>query len=59
MDPVKAKMFAEIAHAGQTYNDEVPYTYHLEKVVEVLGRFGITDPIMVCAAYLHELGFVF
>ena len=53
-DPVRAKMFAEIAHAGQTYNSEVPYTYHLECVVAVLGRFGLTDPVMTCAGYLHD-----
>ncbi len=54
-DPVKARMFAEIAHSGQTYNDEVPYTFHLESVVNVLARFGFTDPVFVCAAWLHDV----
>jgi (p)ppGpp synthase/HD superfamily hydrolase len=54
-DIVKAKYFAEIAHAGQTYNDEVPYTVHLEQVVQTLDRFGIRDPSMVCAAWLHDV----
>ena len=47
-------MFAKIAHAGQTYNDEVPYDFHLEGVVNVLARFGVTDSGMVCAAWLHD-----
>ena len=34
-DPIRAKYFAEIAHAGQVYNDEVPYTFHLESVDNV------------------------
>lgn len=54
-DPTRARYFAEIKHSGQTYNDEVPYTYHLDSVVEVLKRFGFTDPVMVCAAYLHDV----
>lgn len=53
-DPIKAKMFAEIAHAGQTYNDEVPYSHHVECVVDVLARFGFTDVEMRCAGYLHD-----
>lgn len=53
-DPFKAMMFAQIAHAGQTYNEEVPYTFHLQSVVNVLERFGITEPIFICAAWLHD-----
>lgn len=53
-NPIKAMMFAQIAHSGQTYNDEVPYTFHLQAVVNVLERFGITDPIFICAAWLHD-----
>lgn len=53
-DPIRAKYFAEIAHAGQTYNDEVPYTFHLESVVRVLERFGLTSPEMLCAGWLHD-----
>jgi guanosine-3',5'-bis(diphosphate) 3'-pyrophosphohydrolase len=53
-DTIRAKMFAEIAHAGQVYNCEVPYTFHLENVVEVLKRFQLTDPVMICAGYLHD-----
>lgn len=53
-DPFRAKMFAEIAHAGQVYNSEVPYTFHLEQVVEILKQHGLTDPVMLCAGYLHD-----
>ena len=49
-NPANAKMFFELAHAGQRYNDEVPYTTHTEMVVQVLARFGFTDAVMVCAA---------
>lgn len=54
-DVVKAKYFAEIAHAGQTYNDEVPYTVHLEQVVQTLDRFGVRGNVMICAAWLHDV----
>lgn len=54
-DPTKAMMFAQIAHSGQTYNDDVPYTFHLQSVVQVLERFGITNPVFICAAWLHDV----
>lgn len=47
-------MFAEAAHAGQLYAEEVTYTHHLECVVEVLKRFGFTDPVMISAGYMHD-----
>lgn len=53
-DIERAKNLATLAHAGQTYNTEVPYVRHLEKVVEVLARFGYTDPEIICAAWLHD-----
>lgn len=53
-DPVRAREFAELAHAGQRYNDEVPYSTHLQAVVNVLARFDSTEPVMVCAAWLHD-----
>lgn len=53
-DVDKAQMFAEVRHAGQLYAEEAPYTVHLRNVVEVLKRFGVTDPAMVCAAWLHD-----
>ena len=54
-DIVKAKYFAEIAHAGQVYNDEVPYTVHLEQVVQTLDKFGIRSNDMICGAWLHDV----
>lgn len=49
----KARMFAEQAHAGQLY-DKYPYTYHLSQVVITLEKFGWTDPVIVCAGWLHD-----
>lgn len=50
----KAQYFAEVSHAGQVYNDEVPYTVHLSHVVKTLERFGINDTAMLCAGWLHD-----
>jgi len=46
-------MFAEAAHAGQTY-DKYPYTYHLSQVVLILEKFGWDDSAMICAGWLHD-----
>lgn len=54
-DLTKARYFAELCHAGQSYNDEVPYTVHLDAAVTVLKRFGIHDPVMLCAGFLHDV----
>lgn len=54
-DPVRARRYAVLKHAGQTYADEAPYDVHLDAVVAVLARFGVTDPVMVCAALLHDV----
>lgn len=51
----KARAFAELAHAGQIYNEEVPYSFHLNMVVQVLARFGFTDPTWVCCGLLHDV----
>lgn len=53
-DPIRAKNFAAVAHAGQTYEDEMPYDFHLQKVVDTLAQFGIRDPVPVSAGYLHD-----
>jgi hypothetical protein len=47
-------MYAELAHAGQTYNEEVPYSAHLQMVVDVLARFELASPMVVTAAWLHD-----
>ena len=54
-DPDRARMFAEVAHAGQVYAEEVAYSHHTNCVVEVLKRFGFTDPVMLCAGSLHDV----
>lgn len=51
----RAKLYAEAAHAGQKYGpSDKPYTYHLEQVVNVLKRFGINDPEILAAGWLHD-----
>lgn len=55
MDRVsRARCFAELAHTGQVYNEEVPYSVHLQQVVDVLKRFGVADDNLYCAGYLHD-----
>lgn len=52
----RAKTYAEKAHKGQNYGpSEKPYTYHLEKVVGVLRRFGIEDMDILSAGWLHDI----
>jgi (p)ppGpp synthase/HD superfamily hydrolase len=50
-----ARAFAELAHAGQTYHDEVPYSFHLNRVVGVLALYKFTSPEWVCSALLHDV----
>lgn len=45
----------EISHFGQTYNDEVPYTYHLDQVHSVLVRFGVRDIVFLVGGLLHAV----
>lgn len=45
--------FGQRAHAAQMY-DHFPYFKHLEDVSKVLARFGYTDDIYQCAAFLHD-----
>ena len=53
-DTIRAKYFAEIAHAGQEYNEDVPYTFHLQQVVGVLTKFQHTHPVLLCSGWLHD-----
>lgn len=53
-DPVKAMRMAEIAHAGQQYSDGVAYVSHLRAVTQVLERYGLTNPVIIAAAWLHD-----
>jgi len=51
----KAREFAINAHEGQFYGpSDKPYSYHLEKVVLVLKRFGIETPEILAAGWLHD-----
>ena len=49
-----ARDFAIIAHGDQRYNGE-PYVVHLDEVAAVLREFGVTDPTLIDAAYLHDV----
>lgn len=51
----RAENFAQVAHAGQTYDEETPYIVHLREVVRVLKSFGVHEPTMICAAFLHDV----
>lgn len=55
LNPKMARQFAELAHAGQPYDHDMPYSAHLDHVVSVLEQFGFTDPAMICAGYLHDV----
>lgn len=55
MDPLRwAKFFASVKHADQKYGS-LPYTHHLAAVERVLRTFGVTDPCMLEAAWLHDV----
>lgn len=55
MDDLEKKAFslAEVFHQHQKYGNE-PYTKHLKDVVSVLKSFGINDPYLLAAAWLHD-----
>jgi (p)ppGpp synthase/HD superfamily hydrolase len=51
----KAKAFSAAKHRHQTRkHDTIPYTAHLDGVVAILKRHGITDQVIIAAAYLHD-----
>ncbi len=55
MNVVDAEIFAKEKHKHQTRNNpDIPYSDHLEKVVENLRNLGITDEIILCAGWLHD-----
>jgi len=47
-----ARQAAAVAHQGQTY-EIFPYTMHLDLVVDVIKRHGLSGPFIV-AGYLHD-----
>ncbi|MCC6832394.1 MAG: peptide deformylase [Thermoleophilia bacterium] len=51
----RAATLARIAHAGQRYDGDDPYTAHLEEVVAALGEHGVDDPQLIAAAWLHDV----
>lgn len=53
-DLERARWFAEGAHAGQMYGNGERYAHHLEMVVAVLERFGVTDEDTLIAGWLHD-----
>lgn len=50
----KAFHFAAKAHVGQFYGD-IPYTKHLEAVVQVLIDCGYKDETTICSGFLHDI----
>lgn len=53
-----ARTLAQESHAGQTYGDpvlEIPYSFHLAQVVGTLLRFGVTEPDLLAAGWLHDV----
>lgn len=49
----RARAFALKAHGNQKYGTE-PYSVHLAAVRQVLADFGITNPFLLQAAWLHD-----
>lgn len=49
-----AREFALARHGDQRYGER-PYEYHLSAVAEVMRRFGITHPVPLAAAWLHDV----
>ncbi len=50
----RAAVFAAQKHYHQRYGNR-PYFHHLTKVVEVLERFGIDNPHLLAAGWLHDV----
>lgn len=49
----RAQRLAAHYHQGQSYGEK-PYTAHLADVVAVLKRFGVTNPVLLAAGWLHD-----
>jgi (p)ppGpp synthase/HD superfamily hydrolase len=50
----RASAFAKRAHQGQEYSDGDFHDRHLARVVATLRRFGVADPVLLAAAWLHD-----
>ena len=53
----RARDLAERAHRDQRRKGDtsVPYFVHLESAASILATFGVTDEVVLAAAYLHDL----
>lgn len=51
----QARKVAVRAHDGQLYGKQIPYSWHLEQVFNVLLRFQIADGNILAAAWLHDI----
>ena len=51
----RAEARARAAHAGQEYSGGDFATEHLARVVATLERFGERDPLLLAAAWLHDV----
>ncbi|HEY0305554.1 MAG TPA: HD domain-containing protein [Longimicrobiales bacterium] len=50
----RASDFARRAHAGQEYGGGDFHEKHLGRVASTLRRFGVDDPSLLAAAWLHD-----
>ena len=50
-----AASVAAVKHKDQLYGKVHPYVKHLKDVSDVLTRFGVDDPEMHAAAWLHDV----
>ena len=51
----RAEARARVAHAGQEYGGGDFATEHLARVVDTLKRYGERDPLLLAAAWLHDV----
>ena len=54
MDTTEARAFAAQRHGDQRYSGE-PYDVHLAEAAAVLDRFGVDDPDIAVAVWLHDV----
>lgn len=50
----QARAYALMMHNGQQYGKNEPYETHLKAVRDTLVYFGISEPEMLAAAWLHD-----
>jgi guanosine-3',5'-bis(diphosphate) 3'-pyrophosphohydrolase len=52
---LRARRFSVQAHAGQTRDNGADYATHPHAVAELLRARGVSDPVILAAAYLHDV----